>query len=61
MINSLIASNICAPVLLNLLNLLQKRDKKLSKPHILSRFFNWFNKFNKTGALMLDYLYTIMQ
>ena len=41
-------SNICAPVLLNLLNSLRKRDKMLSKPHILSLFLNSFNKFNKT-------------
>ena len=47
-----IESNICAPVLLNLLNLLRKRDKMLGKPRILSLFHNLFNKFNKTGALM---------
>ena len=41
-------SNICAPVLLNLLNLFRKRDIMLSKPRILSLFLNLFNKFNKT-------------
>ena len=45
---TLMSSKICAPVLLNLLNLLQKRDKMLGKPHILSLFLNSFNKFNKT-------------
>ena len=39
--------NICAPVLLNLSNSLQKRDKMLSKPSILSLFPYSFNKFNK--------------
>ena len=43
-----IESNIHALVLLNLLNLLQKRDKMLGKPRILSLFPNLFNKFNKT-------------
>ena len=47
-----IESNIRAPVLLNLLNLLQKRDKMLGKPGILYLFVNSFNKFNKTLALM---------
>ena len=42
-----IESNIRAPVLLNLLNSLQKRDKMLGKPHIWSLFPNSFNKFNK--------------
>ena len=37
-----------ALVLLNLLNLLRKRDKMLDKPHVLSLFPNSFNKFNKT-------------
>ena len=39
-----------APVFLNLLNSLQKRDKMLHKPHILSLFPNSFNKFNKTNV-----------
>ena len=30
----------------------------LDKPRILSLFPNTFNKFNKTGALMLDPLYS---
>ena len=47
-----IETNIHAPVLLNLLNLLRKRDKMLGKPHILSLFPNLFNKFNRTWALM---------
>ena len=41
-------TNIHAPVLLNLLNLLRKSDKMIGKPHILSLFSNLFNKFNKT-------------
>ena len=45
-------SNIRAPVLLNLLNLLQKSDKMLGKPCILSLFLNLFYKSNKTWALM---------
>ena len=47
-----VESNIPASVLLNLLNSLQKSDKMLGKPHILSLFLNLFNKFNKTWALM---------
>ena len=43
-------SNICSPVLLNLLNLLQKIDKILGKPPIWSLFLNSFNKFNKEWA-----------
>ena len=35
-----IESNIRAPVLLNLLNLLQKSDKMLDKPRIVSLFHN---------------------
>ena len=46
-----------ANVLLNLLNLLRKRDKMLGKPHILSLFLNEFNKFNNTRAQMLDSIY----
>ena len=46
-----------AAVLLNLLNELRKRDKMLGKPCILSLFRNFFNKFNNTGALMLDSIY----
>ena len=30
-----------------LLNLLEKSDKLLGKPHILSLFLNLFNKFNE--------------
>ena len=29
----------------------------LGKPHILSLFYNLFNKFNNTGARMLDSIY----
>ena len=39
--------NIHAPVLLNLQNLLQKRDEMLNKPSILSLFLNSFNIFIK--------------
>ena len=41
-------SNICAPVSLNLLNSLRKRDKMLDNPRILSLFLlNSFDKFIK--------------
>ena len=43
-----------AHVLLNLLNELGKRDKMRGLPSILSLFRNEFNKFNNTGARMLD-------
>ena len=46
-----------AQVLLNLLNELGKRDKMLGLPSILSLFRNEFNKFNNTGARMLDSIY----
>ena len=40
-------SYMSAHVLLNLLNELRKRDKKLGLPSILSLLRNEFNKFNK--------------
>ena len=43
-----------AHVLLNLSNELRKRDKM---PSILFLFQNEFNKFNNTGARMLDSIY----
>ena len=43
-----------APVLLNLLNELGKRDKMRGLPSILPLFCNEFNKFNNTRARMLD-------
>ena len=46
-----------AHVLLILLNELGKRDKMRGLPSILSLFCNEFNKFNKTGARMLDSIY----
>ena len=46
-----------APVLLNLLNELRKSDKMRGLPSILSLFHNKFNKFNNTGARMLDSIY----
>ena len=46
-----------AHVLLNLLHSLRKRDKMLGLPSILSLFRNEFNKFNNTGARMLDSIY----
>ena len=46
-----------AHVLLNSLNKLGKRDKMLGLPSILSLFRNKFNKFNYTGAQMLDFIY----
>ena len=46
-----------APVLLNLLNELGKSDKMRGLPSILLLFRNEFNKFNNTGARMLDSIY----
>ena len=43
-----------AHVLLNFLNELRKSDKMQGLPSILSLFHNKFNKFNNTGARMLD-------
>ena len=43
-----------AHVLLNLLNELGKRDKMRGLLSILSPFHIEFNKFNNTGARMLD-------
>ena len=50
-------SYMSAHVLLNLLNKLGKRDKMRGLPSILSLFRNEFNKFNNTGAPMLDSIY----
>ena len=44
-------------VLLNLLNKLRKRDRMRGLLSILSLFRNEFNKFNNTGARMLDSIY----
>ena len=44
-------------VLLNLLNELWKRGKMRGLLSILSLFRNEFNKFNNTGARMLDSIY----
>ena len=46
-----------AYALLNLLNQLRKRDKMQGLPSILSLFRKKFNKFNNTGAGMLDSIY----
>ena len=46
-----------AHVLLNLLNELRKRDKIRGLSSILTIFRNDFNKFNNTGAQMLDSIY----
>ena len=46
-----------AHVLLNLLNELGKRDKMRGLSSILSLFRNEFNKFDNTGARMLDSIY----
>ena len=43
-------------VLLNLIHELRKRDKMRDLPRILS-FCNEFNKFNNTGARMVDSIY----
>ena len=48
-----------AHVLLNLLKKLGKRDKLRGLPSILFLFPNEFNKFNYTGARMLDSIYHI--
>ena len=50
-------SCINAHVLLNLIIKLGKRDKMRGLPSILSLFRNEFNKFNNTGAGMLDSIY----
>ena len=44
-------------VLLNLLNELGKSDEMRGLPSILLLFHNEFNKFNNTGARMLDSIY----
>ena len=46
-----------AHVLLKLLKELGKIDKMRGLPSILSLFRNDFNKFNYTGARMLDSIY----
>ena len=46
-----------APVLLNLLNELWKGDKMRGLPSILLLFRNELNKFNNTGARILDSIY----
>ena len=43
--------------LLNELNMLKKRDKMRFLPSILSLFRNELNKFNNTGAGILDSIY----
>ena len=43
-----------AHVLLNLLNKLMKRDEMPGLPSILFFFGNELNKFNNTGARLLD-------
>ena len=46
-----------AHVFFNLLNKLGKRDKNARLAEHLSLFLNEFNKFNNTGARMLDSSY----
>ena len=46
-----------AHVLLNLLNELGKSGKMRGLPSILLLFGNKFNKYNYTGAQMLDSIY----
>ena len=48
-----------AYVLLNLLNEFRKRDKMWGLSSIVSFFRNKFNKFNNTGARMLDSIYHV--
>ena len=50
-------SYMSAHVLLNLLNELRKSDEMRGLPSILLLFRNKFNKFNNTGAQMLDSIY----
>ena len=50
-------SYMSACVLLKLLNKLRKRDTMRGLQSILSLFHNEFNKFNNTGARMLDSIY----
>ena len=50
-------SYMSAYVLLNLLNEVGKRDKMRGLSIILSLFRNEFNKFNNTGARVLDSIY----
>ena len=50
-------SYMSAHVLLNLFNELSKRDKMRDLSSILSLFRNEFNKFNNTGARILDSIY----
>ena len=50
-------SYMSAHVLLNLLNKLRRRDEIRGLPNISSLFRNKFNKFNNTGARMLDSIY----
>ena len=50
-------SYMSAPVLLNLSNEFRKRDKMRGLTSILFLFGNKFNKFNDTGARMLDSIY----
>ena len=50
-------SYMSAHVLLNLLNELGKRDKMWGLPSILSLIRSKFNKFNKSGAQILDSVY----
>ena len=49
-------SYMSAHVLLNLLNELRKGDKMRGLLSILSLFRKEFNKFNNTGARMLDFI-----
>ena len=49
-----------AHVFLNLLNKLRKKDKMRGLSNILSLFRNKFNKFNNTGAQMLDSIYHLI-
>ena len=52
-------SYMSAKGLLNLSKELRKGDKMRGLLSILSLFCNRFNKFNNTGARMLDYIYHV--
>ena len=52
-------SYLSANVLLNVLNEMRKSDKMRGLPSILSLFRNEFDKYNKTGPRVLDFIYHI--
>ena len=49
-----------APVFVKFIKRVGERGQIRGLPSILSRFCNEFNKFNNTGAPMLDSIYHMM-